>query len=44
MADFNPSRHVGNRDYTRSTVVIIGAGLSGMHQLLLRVTDATNAG
>ncbi|KAG2421920.1 hypothetical protein HFD88_005896 [Aspergillus terreus] len=44
MADFNPSRHVGNRDYTRSTVVIIGAGLSGLCMAidLLRRTSCRN--
>lgn len=29
MPPFQPSRNVGNQDYTRSTVVIIGAGISG---------------
>ncbi|KAL4892222.1 hypothetical protein BDV59DRAFT_202739 [Aspergillus ambiguus] len=44
MSDFNPSRHVGNRDYTRSTVVIIGAGLSGLCMAidLLRRTQCRN--
>lgn len=29
MADTRTSRNVGNKDFTRSTVVIIGAGISG---------------
>ncbi|KAF9892639.1 hypothetical protein FE257_001041 [Aspergillus nanangensis] len=44
MAEFNAARRVGNLDFTRSTVVIIGAGISGLCMAidLIRRTKCSN--
>ncbi|PLB51297.1 FAD/NAD(P)-binding domain-containing protein [Aspergillus steynii IBT 23096] len=44
MADSRTSRNVGNRDFTQATVVIIGAGISGLCMAidLLRKTSCRN--